>query len=179
MRVVVVCVWLLAAVACTGPKVQTTSDPSADFTAFHTFAFTGMTDTDQGGLLNNSILRKKIERVVAEQMTAKGLHQVGLDARPDLLVHLWVGVKEKQQVESTGPYGPRYGWRAGYYGGGVTTYDYEEGTLVVDLAESSKNELVWRARIVSTLESESEENTQLVKDGVAEAFTDYPPTKKR
>ena len=64
--------------------------------------------------------------------------QTGLEQNPDLLVHYWVGVKDKQQVHSTGPaYGGGYGWGAGY-GGGVSTYEYREGTLVTDLVEPTK-----------------------------------------
>lgn len=174
---------LLAAGGCAGPKVLTDFDPSAEFSAFHTFAFSGLTDRDQGGVLDNSLMRKRIEELVGRQLTAKGLRQVGMEDRPDLLVHFWVGVKDKQRVQSTGMpggayYGGRYGWRAGYpgyYGGNVTTYEYQEGTLIVDLATSTKKELVWRAVIVGTLESSSESNLELANKGVARAFEDYPP----
>jgi len=79
-------------------------------------------------------------------------------------------------------YGGRYGWRtgyAGYYGGGVTTYEYQEGTLIVDLAESSKKELVWRATIVGTLQDSPDRNVEMANKGVAKAFEDYPPAKKK
>jgi hypothetical protein len=174
---------LLAAGGCAGPKVLTDFDPSAEFSAFHTFAFSGLTDRDQGGVLNNSLMRKRIEELVGQQLTAKGLRQVGVEDRPDLYVHFWVGVKDKQSVQSTGMpaggyYGGRYGWRTGYpgyYGGNVTTYEYQEGTLIVDLAESSKNDLVWRAMIVGTLKSSAEENLDMANKGVAKAFEGYPP----
>ena len=174
---------LLAVGGCTGPKVITDFDLSAEFSAFRTFAFTGLTDRDQGGVLDNSLLRKRIEEIVGRQLTAKGLRQVGVEDRSDLLVHFWVGMKDKQRVESTGmtagPYGGRYGRGPGYYGGGVTTYEYEEGTLIVDLAESSKKELVWRATIVAILQGSQEKNFELVNKGVAKAFEDYPPAKKK
>src|SRR5215813_13651759 len=152
-------VGLLAIGGCVGPVVRTDFDPHAEFTSFQTFAFTGVTDTDQGGLLDNALLRKRIEEIVGEQLSAKDLRQVGPEDSPDLLVHFWVGIKEKQRVESTGVTGGAYGryaWRTGYYGGAVTTYDYQEGTLVIDLAESSKKELVWRAKIVGTLAEKSD-----------------------
>ena len=176
-RLVVMWLMLFTLGGCVGPDVQTAFDSTADFSSFHTFAFTGVTDRNQGGVLNNAILRKRIEEKVREQLTAKGLRQVSLEDHPDLLVHFWVGVKDKERIESTGPAGP-YAWRAGYYGGGVTTYDYHEGTLIVDLAESSKKDLVWRATIVETLDDSPEANLEAADKGIAKAFESYPPAKK-
>jgi len=177
---------LLAAGGCAGPKVLTDFDPSAEFSAFRTFAFSGLTDKDQGGVMDNSLLRKRIEEMVGQQLSAKGIRQVGLEDRPDLLVHFWVGVKNKKQVVSTsapgGGYGGMYGWRTGYSGynvDAVTTYEYQEGTLIVDLAESSKKELVWRGTIVGTLGNSPEKNLDMANAGVAKAFEDYPPAKKK
>ena len=187
MNIRVLIAWLalglLAAGGCAGPKVVTDFDPAAEFSAFRTFAFEGLTDRNQGGVLDNSLMRKRIEVMVGQQLIAKGLRQVGLEDHPDLLIHFWVGVKDKQRVESTGMaggpyYRGRYAWGPGYYGG-VTTYEYQEGTLIVDLAESSKNELVWRARIVETLEDTQEKNLDMASKGVATAFEAYPPTKKK
>ncbi len=104
---------LVAAGCAAGPKVVTDFDPSVEFSAFHTFAFSGLTDLDQGGVLDNSLMRKRIEEIVGRQLTAKGLRQVDVEDRSDLLVHFWVGVKDKQRVEgagmAAGPYGARYG----------------------------------------------------------------------
>ena len=171
---------LLAAGGCAGPKVLIDFDPSAEFSAFRTFAFAGPTDRDQGGPLDDSLLRKRIEEMVGRQLTAKGLRQVGVEDPSDLLVDFWVGVKDKQRVESKGiaggASGGRYGSGAGYSGG---TYEYREGTLIVDLAESSKKELVWRSTIVAILRGSREENLEMADKGVAKAFEDYPPVKKK
>jgi hypothetical protein len=72
---------------CMGPKVRTDFDPAADFTTFRTYAFAGLTDLNQGGVLNNSLIRKRLEQMVGEQLSNKGLRQVGLDEHPDLQVH--------------------------------------------------------------------------------------------
>ena len=61
----------------------------------------------------------------------------------------------------------------------MTTYEYQEGTLIVDLAESSKKELVWRATIVGMLGTTPEENLEVANKGVAKAFEAYPPAKKK
>lgn len=170
LLVVILGVW-----GCVGPKVRTDFDPAADFTTFRTYAFAGPTDLNQSGVLNNSLMRKRLEQMLGDQLSNKGLRQVGLDGHPDLLVHYWVTVKEKQRIQSTGPMVGPYG-RGGY--GGVTTYDYEEGTLIIDLATPAKNELVWRGNIVGIVSDSKEENMRMVNKGIAKALEDYPPKQK-
>ena len=169
--------------ACTSIDVKTDFDPSADFTRFHTFAFAGLTDITKTGLLDNSLTRKRIEMGVSRELTKKGLQEVKLDEHPDLLVNYWLGTKDKQRVQGTG--GPGYG--GGYYGGGygwgasystVTTYEYTEGTLVVDLVEPTNKELQWRATMVANLEDTTEENIELGNKAITKAFENYPPKKK-
>jgi len=147
---------LLAAGGCSRAyeiKVLTDFNPSAEFSAFHTFAFSGMTDRGReiGASFNNSPLRMRVKEMVNEQLAAKGLRQVGLEDRPDLLVHLFFGVQEADK--------------------------YQEATLIVNLAESSKKELVWRAVIRETVGDSLEKNFEMVNKGVAKAFKDYPPAK--
>lgn len=193
--------WLIAAGGCAeGPKVLTDSDPAVEFSTFRTFALSGMTDRGyEVGPSDHSPLRGRIKEMVDEQLVAKGLRQVRVEDRPDLLVHIFFGVKDQQRVESTdrtpGLY-PRYtGLYPGLYNYQVTAYDYRdgdwvpassrdvityedhEGTLIVDLADSSKKKLVWRAVIRAVLGYNLEKNFELANKGVAEAFKDYPRVK--
>lgn len=168
-----------ASAACTTIDVKTDYDPSVDFGRFRSFTFAGLTDLNQGGVLNNSLTRKRIETIIARALVQKGLQQVALDEHPDLLVHYWVGIKEKQRIESTGPAMGAYGGRAGYGWGmgysGVTTYEYKEGTLITDLVEPAKKELVWRATMVANVEDTAQENVELVEKAIAKAYKDFPP----
>jgi hypothetical protein len=169
--------------ACTSFNVKTDHDATADFSAFKTFAFGGLADISKGGIYDNSLTRKRIESAVVRELTAKGLRQVRLDEPQDLLVHYWVGVQDKQRLESSGPtvgvarYPGGYGWGAGY-GGGVTTYEYREGTLILDLIEPAKKQLVWRATIVGTLQDSAKDNVELGNKAIAKAFESYPPPMK-
>ena len=132
--------------------VRTDFEPSAEFSSFHTFAFSGMTDRGQKiEASDNSPLRMRMKEMVHEQLVAKGIRQVGVEDRPDLLVHLLFGVNE--------------------------TREFQEATLVVNLAESSKKKLVWRAVIRESVGDDLEKNFQMVNKGVAKAFKDYPPAK--
>ena len=182
-------VWLvlilvLVLPACNAFNVKTDYDQTADFASFKTFAFGGPAEMNRGGIYDNTLMQKRIESAVVRELTAKGLRQVGLEESHDLLVHYWVNVLDKQRLESGGTSvgvarGPRggYGWGAGY-GGGVTTYEYKEGTLILDLIEPAKKELVWRATIVGTLQDSTKENVELGNEAVAKAFQDYPPPAK-
>jgi len=180
---------LLAAAGCTGPKVITDFDPSVEFSAFRTFAFSGMTDRGyESGESDNSPLRGRIKEMVDEQLAAKGLRQVSLEDRHDLLAHLFFGVKDEQRVQNTGMKPGLYGRRVEtyeYHDGGwtpvkssrMTTYEDHEGVLIVDLADSSKKALVWRAVIREVLGNSLEKNFEMANKGVAEAFEAYPPAK--
>jgi hypothetical protein len=171
---------LACVVGCTSIDVKTDFDPTVDFNRFKTFAFTGLTDLNQGGVLNNSLTRKRLETIIAEELTRKGLTQVAIDQSPDVLVHYWMGVKEKQRVQSTGPSMGVYRWQGGYGWGagytGVSTYEYTEGTLITDLIEPARKDLVWRATMVANLRNTTEENIDLGNKALKKAFENYPPS---
>ena len=147
---------LLAAGGCSKAyetTVLTDFNRSAEFSSFHTFAYSGMTDRgiEVAASDNKSPLRMRIKEMVSEQLAAKGLRQVGLEDHPDLLVHLAFGVNDADK--------------------------YKEATLLVNLAESSKKKMVWQAVIRETVGDSLEKNFEMVNKGVAKAFENYPPPK--
>jgi hypothetical protein len=58
---------------CAGPMVKTDFDLSGAFSGFRTFDFSGLTDRDQGGVLDKSLVRKRIGEMAGQQQTAKAL----------------------------------------------------------------------------------------------------------
>jgi hypothetical protein len=176
-------VMFLCVAGCTSIDVKTDFDETADFSKYRTFAFAGMTDLNQSGVLTNSLTRKRIEGAIARELTKKGLSQIELGQNPDLMVHYWMGVQDKQRIDTTGPAMGAYGWRGGYgYGmgySGVTTYEYRQGTLIMDLIESAKKELVWRATVAAILEDTPHDNIELGNEAIAKAFENYPPSPSK
>ncbi len=179
---------LLVAGGCasSGPTVVTDFDPSTKFSTFRTFAFSGISDRGREvGPTDTSPLRNRIKEMVREQITGKGVREVGLDERPDLLVHLFYGVKDLERTERAAP-PPGFSSETKSYAlangtwvpvpTNVTTYEDHEGTLIVNLAESSKQKLVWRAVIRAVLKNSLEQNFGLARKGIADAFKNYPPT---
>lgn len=133
--------------------VATNSYQSADFSAFHTFAHSGMKDRglEIPASDNKSPLRTRVKEMVNEQLAAKGLRQVGLEDSPDLLVHLVFGLYDADK--------------------------FRESILTVNVTESSQKKLLWRAVIREMVGENLEKNFEAVKKGLAKAFKDYPPAK--
>jgi hypothetical protein len=184
-------VWLFSAGGCAtgGPKVVTDYDSSAEFSAFRTFAFSGISDRGREvEASDHSPLRQRVKEMVHEQFTARGVRQVGVEERPDLLVHLFYGVKDLQRVQTTGTTPGLYSSQAKVYAYDegkwtpvptthTTTAEDHEGTLIVDLTESSDKKLVWRAVIRAVLGNSLEKNMELADKGIAKAFEHYPPPR--
>jgi hypothetical protein len=148
-------------------KVRTDFDPSVDFSAFKTFAWTDGTPSP------NPFGEQRIHQIVEAALVAKGLTRV--DAHPDLLVATHVVTQERKELTTYG-YGGSWRW-----GGGTatTTVDtYTEGTLAVDLVNATTKQLVWRGVGTDTASDKAEKNTKKVQKAVDKMFTNYPPGKK-
>ena len=65
---------------CSGIDVKTDFDETADFSKFRTFAFAGMTDLSQAGVLSNSLMRKRIEGAIARELTIEAC-RIGPESR--------------------------------------------------------------------------------------------------
>jgi hypothetical protein len=171
--------------------VRTDSDPAIDFSAYKSFAIPPRTQPDTPDILDNSLVRKRLEGFFVRELTAHGLAPVADPSTADLLVRYWVTTEAKTDittVPSAGPYGYGYGYGSPYpYWGGrwgpmyqdVVVRDYTEGTLVLDLVDRQRNELVWRAYVVGTLSRERETVYELVDEALGRAFQDYPPKRRR
>jgi hypothetical protein len=155
---------------CATLNVNTEHDPSADFSRYKTFAFADPADIDEERTADEALLKDRIEPAISRHLQAKGLRQLDTDQSADLAVYYWVNVTATQ----------RRAWRSGYgrgpkYGGAVPKQLYREGTLVLDLVEPAKKELVWRATISAPLKGTRTQNLDLAIQAVEEAFRDYPP----
>ncbi|HMU55877.1 MAG TPA: DUF4136 domain-containing protein [Nitrospira sp.] len=161
---------LIVLAACISIDVKTEHDPAADFSRFKTFAFAERPVAEESGIDKDAAARDRIESALARELTNKDLRPVRLDQRPDLTVYYAVAVNEKlRKAWRTG-----YGWGA-RYGGGQTTYPYEEGTLIVDLVDPVKRELMWRATMNTHLEDTSAGRLDQADRAIARAFERYPP----
>lgn len=171
----------LAAVAlmagCTStPSVRSDYDKRADFGSFRSFGF-----VDQGGEAK-SLAIQTLEAAATREMEARGYT---LAAEPDLLVHFTGKLEDRADVQSIpGPmYGPAWGyggWYGAPYGGWayssqVTTRHYKVGTLVMDIVDRAKRQVVFQAGMEKTVTNKMLDNQDKVLNAaVASMFATYP-----
>jgi hypothetical protein len=138
---------MLLLVAC-DDKVNVDFAREAPFETYNTFAWapTAETSLEQSYPLIHSRLKNTIE----QYLTRGGMIEDTKD--PDLYVTYHTSSKTELNVDTTHfgyGYGPGWGWYRGYYGAGMgssttTVREYERGTLIVDIWDARKKELVWR-----------------------------------
>ena len=165
--------WLAAAPAA-GADVRTTVDPQAKFSGYRTFAFLEP-DPKAKGAIADKMARDRLRTLIAQHLVKRGYKPAEPGKAGDLGVHFSGHVEAKQRVLMTGrPQPYSYNWGRAELGG-QDTYDYRDGTLVVDLVDLAKGQLLWRTRIQEALTAGySEENWKKVDRALDEAFKKLP-----
>ena len=163
-RALFVAVGTLAALACSSLRTSVDYDRTLDFSRYRTFAFR------TGTPARREITQRRIDQVIATSLEARGLMQV-VGERPDLRIFTHVVVENQRWIDTI-VYG--YGWRSG---GIVTTnvITIPVGTLIVDLVDAYRDELVWRGTATDTIGSDSTARDEQLRDAVARMFEGFPP----
>ena len=127
--------------AATAADIQTTVDPAADLAKFGTFTFLEPDPKAKGALTDKKVY-DRLRYMIAQHLNKRGYQPAPPGKTSDLGVHFAGHVEPKQSVLMTGRPGPySYGWGRTELGG-QDTFDYREGTLVVDLVDLSKGHLL-------------------------------------
>ena len=149
-------------------KVDIEFDESADFSRYRTFAIQEGQLNAKAPALNSELTRKKIDNEIRKRLIEKGLMEVS--AKPDLNVRFTLGSARRSEVEA---------YPAGWRGLGTrrVRVAYTEGTLVINLRDTSKRELVWRAIAVED-KSDPAKISEHLDDMVKKSIEKYPPKKK-
>jgi uncharacterized protein DUF4136 len=175
-RALVTAISLAAALACSTLQTSYDYDKAANFSQYKTWSL------KDDGSIKNPLLFKRFEAAVTDEMSKKGLTRS--DDNPDLWVAAHTRLSKETRVSTyDSGWGYGYGWRGGYAGGGMTTstvQDIPVGTLIVDLADAHRKELVWRGTATDTLDPHAspEDREKKLREAVAQMFANYPPPAK-
>jgi hypothetical protein len=149
-------------------KVTVEFDESADFSRFKTFRIGEGQINTRAPALNSELTRKRIENEIRKGLVERGLMEV--PGVPDLGVFFRLGAARRTEVETYPA-----GWRG--LGTRAVRTEHTEGTLVIDLRDASKRELVWRAVAVEE-KNEPAKIAERLDEMVKKSLQRYPPKKK-
>lgn len=157
-------------------NVQYDYDKTVDFTNFATYDWLPIpkkTDIE-------SLDIKRVQRAVNAELEAKGLTMTA--ENPDFLIAEHLGKKDKVRVTNWGyGYGPYGGYWGRYWGtGGVSVYQYEEGSLILDFVETHSKNLIWRGVAKAVLDDVTtpEKRDKLINEAVQKILKNFPPPSK-
>ena len=167
---------LVLVLGCSSLRVSVDYDPTEDFSTYRTYTWFPREQRETGDYrVDNPLLDARIRSAVDQVLAGKGYRKVQ-DRSPDFFVLYYLSVEDKLDI---------YTVNRGYYdywGYGVSLPEtrvrqYEEGTLVIDVANAKVKELTWRGVGKSRLRRNPtpKQTTQEVEQAVSEILKSFPP----
>ncbi|MFQ5638886.1 MAG: DUF4136 domain-containing protein [bacterium] len=158
-----------AAFGCSPISVKSDYDREVDFVHYQTFKWMPFPKGKraQKTVKPNSLLDKRIRRAVESQLREKGYEMVR-SGEADVLLAYHIGVKQRVDVSYVG-----YGyWR--WPRGRVHAHRYKEGTLIVDMVDPNRKQLVWRGWAVGVV-GNVEVSEEKINQSVTKILEKFPP----
>jgi hypothetical protein len=187
------CLVIGSAVGCAGGgvEVKTAISPDANFTAAHTFHF--MPSPQRNGqqqpqntddpMFENSITGQEVHQDIAQALTQRGYtHQHG---PANLSVAYYISAKNKLQVTDWNYGYPFWGWRGWRWGPRWGPWpdqqvtEFEEGTVVVDVLDSTGKNLLWRGVGKADVPDNPNDYAKALRTTVNAVFANFPKQGSR
>lgn len=187
---------------CATLQVRTDYDERASFTPLSTYEWVDQ-EVDNGGnpAVNSPLLGRHIRDAVDDELGRMGYRKAE-SGTPDFRIAYRVIAEERARVANSYGYAGRYGnssYYPGYYGfrfhggryfrpyygysgagyaGRGYVREYLRGTLVLDIIDVRKDELIWRGWATKSLDADPrpEKVRMYVDEAVAEILEEFPPT---
>jgi len=179
LKAILTFVALAIAGCASGPDIRADYDRAADFGKYRTYGFLSQAGTDEGDF--KSLSTQMLQNAAAREMEARGYARAD---DPDLVINFKGQLEEKTDIESTPApyYGPGWGyagWGGAYWGGWggteVTTRRYNVGTLVMDVVDREKRQVVYQGGIEGVVTREMMQNREAsINAAVGHIFSKYP-----
>jgi hypothetical protein len=177
---------ILMLTSCATLNVTTDYDKTADFSQYKTFAFHQL--TDKSGSVSD-LNKNRILRAIKAELLKKGFTEN--KDNPDLMVNVSTILEDKKSVIAHtdyygygGVYRP-YGWGVGYAGfapPSTTTfnvYEYKDGSLIIDLIDAAKKQLVWQGTGNKEIDKPSSDPDTAINEAVTKIMAGFPPNAKK
>ena len=159
---------LMVCMVAAGQDVRHNFMPGTDFSKYHSYKWVSI----EGGAHPNQIVDAEIKQSVDAQLTSKGLTKTDSD-QANLYVAYQVAVDKERQWNG-------YGMGGGIRWGGMASASSSTinvGTLVLDMYDPAKKQLVWTGSATKTIDpsSSQEKNQKNLNKAMAKLLKGYPP----
>ncbi len=165
---------LLVLLGCASANVQSDWDPHVDFSALKTFAWFPRTrPAAPDPRLDSALLDARIQQAVDAELAAKGYRKNTVPQNADFLLSHTVAIHQKISASSLNDfYGPSYTRPSRVY-----VDEYEVGTLVIDVLDAKKSEVIWSGSFQARLTpaSNPSQREERVKTAVRAVMERFPP----
>ena len=155
--------------ACSTTDVTSDYKKGVDFSKYRTWAWIPINEMRAPDpMAQNERADRFIRTGIERELVNRGYPM--RPGSPDFYVSYITGVKDDLGTTAWG-YG--YGGQA-WAAEGIQAYNYREGTLIVDVIDADKRELIWRGWAEGVINT-FEEPDQLVREAVQKIFAEFPP----
>lgn len=171
--------------SCSSTSVRTDYDHQSDFANYETFAWYMEAEDGKAPTTGtNQIVDGRIRRAIVANLETKG-YSATPTAEADLLVTYYASLSQQVRMYSSGwgygpgwgwGYGPRWGYGYAYWPGWshTTVSTFHEGTIIVDIVDRQKKQLVWRGVITRALDKKSS-SEEKITNSMDRVMSDFPP----
>ena len=160
------------ALSCSTMTVRADHDSQFDFGAYSTFSLFERQGKERQRPQMSEIVDRRIATAMAADLVGKGLTSTS-PRNADFLVTFYTAVRRRVVLNQAG----WYGHRRGYWGGGTMwARSYDEGTLVIDIIDRKRRELVWRGVGEGAFTTSNPSNDKVAKR-VARVLQTFPPAE--
>nr|WP_294784696.1 DUF4136 domain-containing protein [uncultured Flavobacterium sp.] len=161
-------------------KVTTDYDHSANFESYKTFAVYDL-KAQEGQV--NQLNVDRVTNAIRNEMLAKGFTE---SSNPDLKVNAVSILKNRTSTTaSTDFYGYGGMYRPyGYWGGGAmmgganttfNTYNYIDGSLVIDIVSTKTQKLLWQGIGNAEIDSKPDNPEEFINSSIKKILAGFPP----
>ena len=163
---------LAGGLACTATlKTDVGYDKQADFSRYKTWSW------KDDGSIRDEVWKRRVQSVLEDELAKHGL------TRSDENAPLWVALHWRLSTDTqVVSYSPAWGYGWGPYWAApamTTVYQIPAGTMIIDLVDAGKKEIVWRATASGEIRAnkENEEREERLREILAQLFALYPPPR--
>lgn len=155
--------------ACSSISTTNDYDQGYDFSTLHNYAWAEIAGQKQQA---DQLAVQRVMTTTDQVLASKGFAKTAA-SQASFLVAIQTGTQEEHEYSTYGT----GGWR---FGGMTTTTEqtYDEGTLILDILDAQKKQLIWRGSANGVLDpgASVSEKTENVQKAVSKILDDFPPT---